>query len=77
MQTGVNCGEEFTSDAQFLSAEVGFVIASKCGDVGHLLGTADGGETWSSLYPPPFLENCSTPELRSRPSRELCSVSTP
>jgi photosystem II stability/assembly factor-like uncharacterized protein len=71
--TGVGC-EEFTSDAHFLSAEVGYVITT-CGALSHLLGTTDGGVTWSSLYPPPFLENCSTPELRSKPTHDLCGDS--
>jgi photosystem II stability/assembly factor-like uncharacterized protein len=73
--TGVLCAEEFTTEAHFLSAQVGYVIASRCGGVGNLLSTTDGGTTWSSLYPPPFLENCSTPELRQ--GHDPCASSSP
>ena len=73
--TGVDCGDEFTTDAQLLSAEIGYVIASKCGGLTNLLGTTDGGVTWSLLYPSPFLENCSTPQLRSKQTHDLCGDS--
>jgi len=68
--TGVGCGDEFISAPQLLSADIGFVLAPKCGDLMHLLATRDRGITWSSLYPPPFLEACSTPELRRE--SDLC-----
>ena len=75
--TGVPCAEEFTMEAHFLSADDGYVIASRCGGTGNLLSTADGGTTWSSLYPAPFLESCSTSELRAKQGHDLCAPSSP
>ncbi len=63
LPTGVDCGEEFISASQLLSPKMGYVIA-EYGAITRLLGTRDGGSTWSSLYPS-LIESCSTPELRA------------
>ena len=75
LRTGVDCDSENLGHVRLLAVEVGYGIAYKCGGVTNLLGTTDGGVTWSSLYPSPFLESCSTPELRSKPTRDLCGDS--
>jgi len=76
LRNGLDCGDEFTSDAQLLSAEIGYVIAFRCGDLSNLLlSTPDGGVTWSRLYPAPLIENCSTPELRSKQTLDVCGDS--
>ena len=76
LPTGLDCGDEFTSEAELLTLEVGYVIAG-CSGISRLLGTMDGGVTWSSLYPPPFIENCSTLGLRAKQGHDLCASPSP